>query len=45
METPEHDAQIDDPAGETEDRELDREEVSSEDAEESAGSPEAPTGP
>ncbi len=45
METPEHDAQLDDPAGELEEDQHDQEELTAEDREEPAGAPEAPTGP
>jgi len=41
METPEHDAQLDDPTGDVEDNEHDQED----EREESAGAPEAPIGP
>ena len=45
METPEHDAQLDDPTGDVEEDRQEQEELAVEETDESAGAPEAPTGP
>ena len=45
METPEHDARLDDPTGDVDEDREDQDELAIDESEESAGAPEGPTGP
>ena len=45
METPEHDVQLDDPSEDSEEVEHEQDDLDADEAQESAGGSEAPTGP